>query len=178
MTAKKSPRNTLSQLGIALVVWFVLFGLPYMACSGFFVSNPPKPEITYGEFLFKLEYEINGQRFTVEDILICKFDGYSYGFGDSEKYRRWKSYLASDKNEGAVLLLFDDTLGIKIYCGVGSARYYMGEPNYRGPNPARPNLGMSAAPGGYGTVPDELIEKYGIKIISWEFSDPIVNTFK
>ena len=94
-----------------------------------------------------------------------------------EKYRKWKEYLASNKNERAVLLLVDDN--IKIYCDVGGAQYYLSEPSYKGSRPITPSFGMTYTNlGGYGTVSDELIEKYGIKIISWEFSDPIVNTFK
>lgn len=37
--------------------------------------NPPQPTIKHGQFPFRLEYELNGQRKIIEDTLICEFDG-------------------------------------------------------------------------------------------------------
>ena len=50
------------------------------------------PEIRYGEFPFRLEYEINGERFVIEDTVICEFDG--IGWNEAQgKFRKWKDYL-------------------------------------------------------------------------------------
>lgn len=51
--------------------------------------NPPEPQITYGEFLFKLECEINGDKKTVEDTVMREYDGIGWNEG-SGKYRKWK----------------------------------------------------------------------------------------
>ena len=37
---------------------------------------PPLPEITYGEFPFRLEYELNEKLHVIEDTLIVEFDGF------------------------------------------------------------------------------------------------------
>ena len=43
--------------------------------------DPPMPEITYGEFPFRLVYELNGEQIVIEDIIICEFDGFGMGGG-------------------------------------------------------------------------------------------------
>ena len=35
---------------------------------------PPLPKITYGEFPYRLEYEIDNKCYIVEDVLIAEFD--------------------------------------------------------------------------------------------------------
>ncbi|MCL2707427.1 MAG: hypothetical protein FWE97_04630 [Dehalococcoidia bacterium] len=135
------------------------------------------PEIRYGEFPFRLEYEINGERVVVEDTVICEFDG--IGLDTAKwKYRKWKSYLASGKKESAVLITIDEK--VKIYCFVGSAAYYMGDERYPEQRPLKPRFYHVELDSLDTTVYeiDEFIEKYGLKLISWEFTDPIVNTFK
>jgi hypothetical protein len=137
--------------------------------------DPPQPEITYGEFPFKLVYELNGEINVVEDTVICTYDG--VGGGANGKYRRWESHLANS-DEDSVLLLIDDTR--KIYCSTGSANYYMNDEIYPIKRPYVPHIydvklnkmDMSIL------SPEELVEKYNIKLISWEFSEPIINNFK
>ena len=62
----------------------------------------PRPEITYGEFPFTLTYELDGEIKTIEDTIICEFDGFE-AIGESGKYRKWKTYLKSG-NERLTLL--------------------------------------------------------------------------
>ena len=57
-----------------------------------FSPDPPRPEITRGEFPFRLEYEIDGKRVVIEDTLICEFDGFGMNEG-AGKYRKWKGRL-------------------------------------------------------------------------------------
>jgi hypothetical protein len=64
--------------------------------------NPPRPEITNGEFPFRLMYEVNGYQKVIEDTLIYEFDGYGADEGRG-KYRKWKKRLASG-NERITLL--------------------------------------------------------------------------
>jgi len=166
---------------VSLSVAVLLSGVLVMNGCSMFYPDPPRPEITYGEFPFRLEYEINGKRVIVEDTVICKFDGIGWNEGWG-KYRKWVEYLASNNKEDSVLLMIVDSK-TKLYYTTGSARYYMGdwEPGMYNPEYTivrydaffATNWGLS------GWVPkDELSNKYGIKIISFEPSEPIVNTFK
>ena len=137
-------------------------------------NRPPSPQIKYGEFPFRLEYEINGQRVVVEDTLICQYTGLRWDMTGT--HRTWKKYLSSDKNKDDIVLLKINEKTSICY-GVGSAKFYMGDDGIAN----FPTYYYTKKPGGYSSgwvSENELLEKYGIKIISWEFSDPIVNTFK
>ena len=106
--------------------------------SPFFGSTPPQPVIRYGEFPFRLEYEINGRIVVVEDTIICKYDGVVV-YEMSTKYLKWKGSLASG-NKAPLTDAYDVSLLIdevnKICFFLGEPKYYMGayedydEPNF------------------------------------------------
>jgi hypothetical protein len=50
-------------IAIAAILAYIIVGPWVMLYAGISLSsNPPTPEITYGEFPFRLEYEINGEQ--------------------------------------------------------------------------------------------------------------------
>ena len=139
----------------------------------------PAPQVTRGEFPFEIVYEKNGERVTVRDVYVCEFEGIEWNenFG---RYRRWKGYLKST-GENTLVLLEDN--GATITCNVGSAAYYMNDPNGPDIDEITPTVqrvqrtssgGVSAA-----TLSAEtLSEQYGIRLLSWSFSEPIENRFE
>lgn len=140
---------------------------------------PPKPEITYGEFPFRLEYELNGERKVVEDTLICEFDGFGMDEGRG-KFRRWKERFASGNEE--VLLLKVD-VSKKIYYQVGGAYYYMGDmPEATGFKHEFPNASIEQRRDNLTSdstiFAEDLFSEFGIKLISWDYTQPIINTFE
>ena len=151
------------------ILGFVVFNISY--------PNPPMPEIRYGEFPFRLEYEINGERIVIEDTVICEFDGVGWNEGVG-KHRKWKSHLASNKKEEDIFIVTAEK--VKIYCYVGSAEYYMNDERWPEQRPLTPRFYFVKLNSWDTTMYyiEEFIEKYGLKLISWEFTDPIVNTFK
>ena len=44
--------------------WILIF------IGGWLSPNPPAPEITYGEFPFRLEYRIEDEVYVVEDVIV------------------------------------------------------------------------------------------------------------
>ena len=62
---------------LVFVITAVVILSPWILLWGLF-PNPPKPEIKYGEFDFKLVYEIDGEMQTIEDTVICEFDGFNF----------------------------------------------------------------------------------------------------
>lgn len=154
------------------------------------MQDPLKPEITYGEFPFRLTYEIDGQIIVVEDTLICEYDGVGSDEGRG-KFRRWRSYLASGKSEIVLLEVQNPVAdwGGKpliqiIYYNPGAAGYYMGDmgegvvythsfpnaTNYREYEGGSKGRGIIDA--------EELYDKFKIKLLEWEYTQPIENTFK
>jgi len=174
-------------IGIPLGV-LAFVALPWVAMFIYWTvlsPNPPMPEIRYGEFPFRLEYELNGESFIVEDTLICEFDGvWNSGMG---KYLQWKMRLLSGdvltrfgglyritgayewKSHG-VVRLFDDansTIG-SIYCDIGNPQYYLGYNILSGYSP-----GIVFSPRPEIIADDVLWDQYQIRIIKAEFSQPM-----
>ncbi len=86
-------------------------------------ENPPKPEYSYGEFPFYLEYEINGQIMSVEDTVIVKYDGIGLSEGTGKDIK-WKQTLASGNEE---VVLFQDGDSVKIIHPVRERDYHLEE---------------------------------------------------
>ncbi|WP_312029500.1 hypothetical protein [Paenibacillus sedimenti] len=155
--------------------------------------NPPRPEITYGEFPFRLEYVINGERKVIQDTLICEFDG----FGADEangKYRKWNDRLASGNSFRQPLLEVNGKAEISYYPGI--ARYFMGDLGHNEEFQQTIADSIVIERGGRIIKKDgrvfendgrtvstqfsnasEFLDKYHIKLISWDSTQPIKNTF-
>jgi len=85
-TAKQS-RITFWVL-VSLIFISVAFVSTVVIVLSFQWRAPPEPEITYGEFPFRLEYEIDGERFVIEDVVIVEFMG---SFRGNPTTRPWRS---------------------------------------------------------------------------------------
>ena len=71
------------------IVLFVFIGVGHLLVPG-----PPRPAVRYGEFPFRVVYEVNGETLTIEDTVICEYAGVeSRGIGT--KIRTWTSRLKS-----------------------------------------------------------------------------------
>ena len=169
---------------VFIAVLFYIFSFILAFGGGFyFFPNPPSPEIKHGEFPFHLEYEIKGRKFEYEDILICDFAGYSVNEA-SGKQRKWKYRMASG-NKRITLLITDD---IEIFytpaINDNAAAFYMGDNEKVSgitlpfPNAWHTKSFNSKKENAYIISADEMWEKYGLVLISWEMAKPISNTFK
>jgi hypothetical protein len=182
-------------IGIVLLSVVIIIGGWYLfVISGAVFSlmpNPPKPEITYGEFPISITVDINGEEKVVEDTVICEFDGVE-NLGSGGKRRKWKIYMKSTGER--MVTLYDlrtsneftewGTQVLELCFDPGNAEYFMGD---IGDSQREGSLGKwidylySTPEGetGYSAFDlDEAWEKYKIKIISWKISPPIQNSFK
>ncbi len=150
-----------------IVVWIIFFIVTLLS------PNPPKPKVKYGEFPFKIEYEINGEKKLIKDSVICEFDGIEWNESRG-KFRKWKWHLKSGNSTDLVIFSKINST-FHIYYYVGSPEYYMGDVNkneqYALYSPGFWNNGD----GRY--LDNRDLTKYGIKLINWEYSSPIVNKF-
>lgn len=161
---------------LCIMALWLSIGVGLGVVTWLFTPNPPRPEITYGEFPFELVYEIDEEVVTVTDTFICKYDGIGMNEGVG-KYREWKGYIQGTGQEG--IKLFEEE-GVIIWCYIGDPKYYMGEVKYLNadciPNVVKEYPYLSGT--SYtGLKADELWELYNIRIISWQFSDPVENSF-
>jgi len=157
-------------LMVPLIPWFLLGVLLPLT-----IPNPPAPRVKYGEFPFRVEYEINGERIIVEDTFIARFAGHGYDFGRG-KFRKWNGYVASNRKSGVVILKD----GAKtIYLSVGGPGYYMGDAGFAPGERLIPGFIMEERRDGilHESSRKELFEPYNIRLIDWELSDPIEDNF-
>jgi hypothetical protein len=141
-------------------------------------QNVPEPQIKEGEFPFEIVYEIDGKIITINDVYICEFDGFDWNEGVG-KHRKWKGYIKSSGEKELILLEDGD---LKFAVNIGSPDYYMNDPNcsYSENTPSiyyiMPNEFGGTSSGVLDIEP--LLEQYKLKIVSWEFSEPIQNSFE
>jgi len=185
---KKPVKVALIIGGVIISVFVVLIIIAYIPwimvlLAYFFGENPEKPEIKYGEFDYSLVYELNGETKTINDTLVCEYDGISYNLDG--KSVAWKSYIKGTKDQDNYVIFENDEYRLYIYVPA-DARYYMDDPVYE-------LYGFDADNGPwfvYECVNDgaeveyqmysveEYEEKFGAKIVSWEIEEPIENTYK
>ena len=174
---KKWYTNILVLL-LTLIITFVIYP-PVFALS---------PAIEHGEFPFRIVYEINGVVYEIEDVIVCEFRGVHEG------RRIWSMNLKSGNS--IRISIFEDndvpsafTTGrineeIDIWFCLGSAAYFMGDRRESRSGPGINYTELYRMPGGGGhrvtssITKDQLLEHFGIEIITWSFSEPIRNTFR
>ena len=157
----------------------------------------PRPEITSGEFPFRLEYELDGEHHVIEDTLLAEFDGIvgALPTPGAIKFpvRRWRgTLLYNDEYIDAAYVVYPEisikqTEDIQIGFSPGIAEWYMGDisvlsaqhvPHFKF---SRVEIGN----GQWGSIrvhvndkDHELFVEHGITIIRWEYTPPIVNHFE
>lgn len=168
-------------LAIGFFFWFAFGG------GVLFTSNPPKPEITYGEFPISIIYEVDGKIAAVEDTVVCEFDGFET-LGEAGKYRKWKTYLKSGNVRFALLRVEDADLTFEISAYYGISDYYMGDYTWQSKEAYETMMTTDSYLGyiqwengvqtGSTITKEEVWEKCKLKILDVQFSLPIENTFE
>lgn len=208
MNVKKIP-IIIGLLAIAtLLVFFFVFIYPWVTLwfGLAILPNPPKPDISYGEFPFQLTYELDGEIITIEDVAICEFDGYGQR-SEAGQSRKWKTHLKSETGESVSgnergeetdfiwITLLDlrndgiyDDFGhevLELYFFGGNGHYYMDDELGGHDRKAQDFTWVDYM---YKTVDgtighsafkaEEAYEKFSIRLINWECAPPIENSFK
>ncbi len=174
-----------SVIGALLVAPFAIVALPWTIMdiyALFMVPVPPEPQIKQAEFPFTLTYELNGENKTIEDTLICKYDGTEINEGDFIKRRTWTYQLKSGGNDIVLLTQKGKSGSEKKICIGISPEFYMGDTEVAGTDTGdyflyylKHFVDGGEEEGSIGVK--RLYEKYGVKIIHWSCAPPIENTF-
>ena len=138
----------------------------------------PMPEIEEGRFDFSVTYEIDGEVMTYSGVYVCKLDGVLTTFVGSSL--EWGGYIENEEEIDIPIQTNDEGV-VYLNCGF-LPEYFMGDPNADYYEAPAPNLYMIY----HGSTPDDLditsdetvIAELGVKLISWEYADPIENTFE
>ncbi len=170
------PYRIVKTLNWILVVIFVIETLLFCV-----FSIEPIPLIRKREFPFFLKYEVNGETYSVFDVLVCEFGGYTMTTADMQFSRQWKAYLKSGKEritllETAETEIFYSHLSRKAYGAV-----YMGDTEvYSKVRDVFPNAWYSSSEDNekaYIISAKDMSEKYNIKLLDYEIAPPVKNVF-
>lgn len=144
-------------------------------------TAPPLPEITYGEFPFSLEYEIDEERILIEDTVIAEFIGSFRGNVTTQPRRSWSIKLLNNSGELKAFhyeFLIIESEDVTITLSSGSAGYFMNDGG------SKPQLTVRDRIAGFMHFSHydleearKILAEYGITLINWEYATPIRNFF-
>ena len=169
---------------VGLVLGFVL-GLAVSvfiagAFMGFF-RTVAKPEIKDGEFNFSLIYEVDGETKEIEGTYVCKFEGTSRALDGVS--RDWTGYIKDHDDFTDYEVKTTDEGTIKICLDI-RPEFFMSDPNFIDAYDIVPEPYIYITSGDP-TIEDPANEIFfsdyegdDVKIISFEYDEPIENVYK
>lgn len=155
---------------------FLLMLVFMLSSCGLYV---PHPEVKEGEFNFSVTYEINREIKTVSGVYVCQYDGIDRVL-DGVDHREWKGYIKDGVTEECIVLATAEDGGVVELNLHFDPEYFMGEPYGDGDEPFSPSItvrlededGLS-----FENDADRIAQVYGARIISYEYDQPIENSF-
>lgn len=180
--AKKKKIITIVIISIVVAIALFIFVsiLPFLIFAGAviwdaFFNVPAEPNITHGEFPFELVYEYKGNTYTIQDTIICDYEGYSYSL-DGGNSRDWDYSFKNNEEYGCYYIDKDNEPYLYILVPSAS-EYYMGVPE-SSEEECEPYIIYMDEETGTNYNEKEEIPSIGVKIIKWTPSKPLVNQFK
>ena len=140
----------------------------------------PRPEIKTGEFNFSVTYEFNGEITTLSGVYVCEYNG-TYWSLDGGYHRDWKGYIKDGTTEEIIKLATADDGGIVELNLHFDPKHFMGDSYWAEDDPFSPwmSIRLEDEEGlTFENDADIIAETYGARIISFEYDEPIKNTFK
>ena len=174
---------TFKGAALGIILGLVAAGLIFGAFTGAFVSVP-KPEIKEGEFDFALTYEVDGEIKKIEGTYVCKFEGVSRAIDGVG--RKWKGYIKDHDDFTGYEIKTTDEGVIKVDLNICS-EFFMSDPEYAmivSSEQTEPEPYVYITSGNENVEDDPtnevflgLYEGDDVKIISFEYDQPIENTY-
>ena len=176
-------KKKLALVGLGVVIGLVIAALIAGAFTGVLIRIP-KPEIKDGEFDFALTYQVDGEEKKIEGTYVCKFDGVSRAIDGVG--RDWTGYIKDHDNFTEYEIKTTDEGTIKIELDI-QPEFFMSDPNYKisentdDPKPEPFVYIASGDPSNEDAANEFSFDYYDgkdVKIISFEYDQPIENTYR
>ena len=149
-----------------------------MAVFGIVTNIAKKPNITEHDFPFSITYELKGETKTFDGIYSVSFQGID-GYVKAT-VRQYDGTFTSDHEDADTTMIISDGTEGTIYLHTHfHPDYLMGDPEYDtyfSDMPFAPSLSYNHHETGDSEDPEVLLA-HGAKIISWEYPEPIENSF-
>ena len=159
----------------SILLLVVMFAGMLAGCG----SDVPRPEIEKAEFDFSVTYEFNGETKTLSGVYVCEYNGLSWAI-DGGYSRDWKGYIKGGKFEEIVQIGTDQN-GNQIDLDFAFDPEYFMDDFVEGydevPVPCISVKMVSDEGLSFLCDPAEVEAHCGAKIISYEYDEPIKNSF-
>ena len=158
---------------LTVVILITIFASLLSGC----MVRMPLPSVKEGRFNFSVTYEIDGDVKTYSGVYVCEFDGVCVTF--LGKGLEWKGRIENEEDIDVPIQTNEEGV---VHINFGFfPEYFMGDPSAEYYDVPKPNLYMiyhSDDPNVLSIEGDEqIIEGYGVKILEYDYADPIENTF-
>lgn len=136
----------------------------------------PAPKIKEGRFNFSVTYEEWGEAKTVSGVFVCEYDGVNWWDINADSYANWKESYEGDIQDSGIIPICNTDDGGEIFISLLMyPEYFMGDPEYANYTPIiRAELWYPDEQ----TDDIERIAEHGVKLISYEYDEPIENSYK
>lgn len=134
----------------------------------------PRPEVREGRFNISVTYEQDGEVKEASVVYVCEYKGIAWTL-EAQPYVNWKESFEGDiKDDGLIPICNTDDGGEIFISLLLYPEYFMGDPNYAEYTPiVRAELFYDDEQ----TDDAEIIAEYGVKLIGFEYDEPIENAF-
>ena len=136
----------------------------------------PAPKVKEGRFNFSVTYEEWGEAKTVSGVFVCEYDGVNWWDINRDSYANWKESYEGDIQDGGIIPICNTDDGGEIFISLLMyPEYFMGDPEYANYTPLiRAELWYPDKQ----TDDIERIAEHGVKLISYEYDEPIENSYE
>ena len=161
---------------IKLPIIIIAIGMILAVVSCFLTGIIKEPMIKDHEFDYSVTYRLDGEVKTYEGSFKCSFNGYD-GHDDptSRLYKGQYTHSGNVFDSSSAIIAQKDGVEISIVTELDAA-YLMGDPDKFEYEPGNADPYLSAIDSNGIAV--EFIEEFDVEIISWEYPEPIKNSFK
>ena len=159
------PTIIISAAIVAMIVYSVI------------TSIAQKPTITEKEFPFSITYELNGKTETIEDVYVAFFTGNGGYVETTGRCYDGEIVGKEDKDSASYVLSKINDKAIILYTNF-YADYLMGDPEYDyfSDEAFKPSI-VYYGVNGEAYEDEQTLLAHGVKLIDWEYPEPIENTF-
>ena len=153
------------------IIALLLLSISLTSCG----ANVPRPEIKEGRFNISVTYEHNGEIKTASGVYVCEYDGVNWWDINRDTYANWKESYEGDIQDGGIIPVCNTDDGGEIFISLLLyPEYFMGDPEYANYTPLiRAELWYADEQ----TDDIERIAEHGVKLIDYEYDEPIENSY-
>ncbi|MBO7303918.1 MAG: hypothetical protein J6V09_01680 [Clostridia bacterium] len=151
----------------------ILIGMLAAAVSAFLTGVKKIPNVKEMDFSYSVTYKLDGEVRTLDGVFSCRFTGHD---GDDPTVRSYSGDYLWDGNASDSSFTIAERDGVQLYIVAElDAAYLMGDPDKYEDAPGNKDPYVEAVD--FEGVSVEFAEKFDVEIVSFEYPEPIDNSF-